>query len=228
MSSLFDPSDDLAAVSDGLETVTLLRRGSTPGSPGTVITHALRRAIVVSEATVVTVSDVHKQVASGGRNKAADVAWHLPVAELPESPQMGDWIVDGDRGRWTITEVRRTTLGTRWRCTARNVAIAFGLDDTISVLKATYAKGPGGAAEPTWRVWKTGVRAAIQPQQIKVVADADTHATTSQYRIFVEEELELDHTCRIRDADGTLYAILRATGADRIGELQVIDAEVTQ
>ncbi len=57
----FDPSDDFAAVADGTETVTLLRRGSTSGATGTVIAHALRRAATASEATVVNRSDVHKR-----------------------------------------------------------------------------------------------------------------------------------------------------------------------
>ena len=41
--------------------------------------------------------------------------------------------------------MKRTTLGARWRCETRDVAVAFGLDDTISVLKATV---PGGYGEP--------------------------------------------------------------------------------
>ncbi len=156
------------------------------------------------------------------------MVWHLPVAELPSAPRLGDAIVDGQNCRWTILEVKRATLGTRWRCDARNVAVAFGLDDTISVLKATYVKGDCGAAEPRWRTWRTGVRARIQPQETKVVAEADSRATIARYRIFVEEDLDLDHTCRISGPDGTLYKIISATGAERIGELQVIDAEVTR
>ena len=225
---MFDPSDDLMTVSDGLETVTLLRRGSTPGAESTVIAHALRRAMTAGEAAIVNRSDVHKKVASGGRHTASDVAWHLPVAELAESPRLGDWIVDGDRQRWTILEVKLVTLGARWRCAARNVAVAFGLDDTITVLKANYVKSGCGAVEPLWRMWKTGVRARIQPLKNTVVADAEIHGTTIQYRIFVEEELELDHTCCIRGADGTVYTIAGTSGAERIGELQVIDVEVTR
>ena len=225
---MFDPSDDFAAITDGVETVTLLRRGSTSGAAGTVIAHALRRAMTAGEATIVSRGDVHRKVASGGRHTAADLAWHLPVAELAEAPRLGDVIVDGDQQRWTILEVKRTTLGARWRCMARNVAIAFGLDDTISVLKATYIKGSCGAAEPMWRTWRAGVRARIQPVETKLVAGAEVHGATTRYRIFVDEELELDHTCCIRAADGTIYTITGAVGADRIGELQVIDAEVTR
>ena len=107
---MFDPSDDLT-VSDGLETVTLLRRGSTSGIAGTVIAHALRRAISAAEAAIVTTGDVHKNVPSGGQYAAAAVVWHLPVAELPIAPRLGDVILDGQSQRWTILEVKRTTLG---------------------------------------------------------------------------------------------------------------------
>ncbi len=223
---MLDPSDDFAAVTDGVETVTLLRYGATPGTTGETVIHALRRAMTTGEATIVNRGDVHKRVASRGQQTAADIVWHLPVAELVVAPRLGDVIIDGRRQRWPVLEVKRATLGTRWRCAARNVAIAFGLDDTISVLKATYIKGDCGAAEPQWRTWRTGVCARIQPQDIKVAASADSHTTLTRYRIFVEETLALDHTCRILGADGKLYTITSAAGAERIGELQVIDAEV--
>jgi hypothetical protein len=223
---MFNPHDDFAAVADGLETVTLLRRGNMPGATGTLVAHALRRAMTASEATIAAAGDVHKQVASGGQQTAADLTWHLSAAELADAPQLGDVIVDGAGQRWTILAVKLTTFGSRWRCTSRNVAVAFGLDDTISVLKAAYVKSACGAAEPMWRTWKTGVRARIQPQETKIVADAETHGAATRYRIFVEEELDLDQTCSIRGADGILYKIVSTSGAQRIGELQVIDAEV--
>jgi hypothetical protein len=56
--------------------------------------------------------------------------------------------------------------------------------------------------------------------------DSELPSTTARYRIFVEENIALDHTCRIRGPDGTIYTITGALGAERIGELQVIEAEV--
>ena len=106
----FDPADDLA-ITDGTEAVTLLRRGSTPGGPGEIISHALRRAITAAEATINTSSDVHKNVPSDGQHTAASVVWHLPVAELPIAPQLGDVLLDGGGQRWTILEVKQATLG---------------------------------------------------------------------------------------------------------------------
>ena len=39
------------------------------------------------------------------------------------------------------------------------------------------------------------MRARIQPIETKITTTDDTSATTTLYRIFVEENLELDHTC---------------------------------
>ena len=213
----FDPSDDLITSADGTESVTLLRRGRTPGSSGTTIAHALRRAITAGQAAVVSTGDVRKRVVSDGRYMGADVVWHLPAAELTDPPRLGDVIRDGAGQRWTILTVKKATLGTRWRCETRDVAIAYGLDDTIAVLKADGAN---------WQTWLTGIRARVQPLYTTIDADEEAPSTTTRYRIFVEEELELDHTCCIRGPDGTLHAILRTIGAERIGELQVIETEV--
>jgi hypothetical protein len=216
MTLAFDPSDDMAQAADGLEAVTLRRRGSTPGSPGTTIAHALRRNVSLREAA-----------ASAGHYTTSDVTWHLPVAELDEAPRLGDLICGGDGRHWTVLEVRSTTLGTRWRCTARSLAVVYGLDDVITILKATYVMGDCGAAEATWLTWRTGVRARIQPVQSSVGSQHEARRTTTRYQIFMEGELALDQTHRILGPDGTIYKVLGTSGAERLGELQTIEAETT-
>ncbi len=211
-----DPTSDFAAVCDGLEAVTLCRRGSIPGGPGTVIPHALRRQVTTREAA-----------ASNGKYTANDVTWHLPAAELHDAPRLGDVVLSGEGCQWTVLDVQRTTLGSRWRCTARNATVVYGLDDCITIVKAIYRKGAGGAAEPTWLPWKTGVRARIQPAEMRVGSQHEAREATTRCQIFVAEELVLDQTHRIQAADGTLYKVLGTSRAQRIGELLTIDAEVT-
>ena len=209
-------------MADGTETVTLLRRGRTPGDAGTVIAHALRRAITAGEAAIVNTGDVRKQVPSGGQQLADDLVWHLPVAELPDAPRLGDVILDGDGRRWTILTVKRATLGARWRCETRNLAIAVGLDDTISVQKnvgrlvlaelANVEDGHAGknpAAEDNHQL-----RPPRRPRPPRSIASSSRRTST------------LDHTCRIRGPDGTIYTITGTIGAEQIGELQVIEAEI--
>jgi len=96
-------------------------------------------------------------------------------------------------------------LRARWRCETRNVSVAYGLDDTISIEKSYTVSGT-----TTWRTWRTGVRAHVQPMDTVIDTKAATPSTTTGYRIFVEEDLDVDHTCRVRGADGTIYTI---TGA---------------
>ncbi len=216
MTLAFDPSDELAQIADGLEAVTLARRGSTPGGAAATIAHALRRAVSVREAA-----------ASDGRYTAGDVTWHLPVAELAAAPRLGDLVRSGEGRQWTVLEVRLTTLGTRWRCTTRSLAVVYGLDDTITILKPTYVQGTGGAAEATWLPWRTGVRARIQPVRSTPGSQHESRQKITRCQIFVEEEFALDPTHRIAAADGTIYKILSVVGAERLGELQTIEAETT-
>ena len=215
MATTFDPSSDFIHAADGLETVTLRRRDSVPGSPGTAITHGLRRAVTTREAS-----------ASGGRYTTSDVTWHFPVAEMPQSPRLGDVLCDVAGRRWTVLDVAQTTLGSRWRCTSRSLAIVYGLDDTITILQAAYTKGGGGAMEPTWRPSKTGVRARIQPVASRTEPQQQSRQTATRCQIFVEELLSLDHTHRILGPEGTVYKVLGVAAAQRIGELQTIEAEV--
>ena len=66
----FDPNADFETITDGLEPVTLVRRGS---SDDTAITNALQRNINNNEIAQ-----------SDGKYMAGDVRWHLPDAEVRE------------------------------------------------------------------------------------------------------------------------------------------------
>jgi len=222
----FDPTDDLATMLDGAESVTLLRRGSMPGSSGTTIVHALRRAATTREAVIRNRYDTWKKAPRDGRLTACDVIWHLPADELTDSPRPGDVILDGAGRRWTILDVQLATLSTRWQCTSRDLTLAYGLDDTISILKATYTKGDCGGAEPTWLMWRTGIRARIQPADTKEDAKQQARQTVARYRIFLEENLAIDHNHRIQGPDGTFYRVTGTVGAERIGEVQSIYVEI--
>lgn len=210
MALAFDPGDDFARISDGLENVTF----SKPGSSVTVaVAHALRRGVTLREAEK-----------SGGRVTAADVVWQLPVAELPDHPQPGDAIVDGDGWRWTLLEVQAAAVAGRWRCVARNLAVAHRLDDVVEIQEATYAKGAGGAAEPAWHTWQTGLRARIQPALVEMVGERQRQITRSLYLIYLEQNVTVGRNHRIKGPDGTLYRIAGSRRARRIDTVMEIDA----
>jgi len=223
---MFNPSTDFVDMTDGTEAVTLLRRGTDSDDAGTLVAHALRCAITTSEAVCTNQSGIKKQMPSDGQYLADDIVWHLPVVELPDAPQLGDVILDSAGQRWTILKVKEATFGTRWRCNARNLIIAHHLDDTIIVLKAIYTKSSCGVAEPTWQIWKTGIRARIQPGEVKVQITDQSRQTVQQYNIFIAEDIAIDQTHRILGPNGTAYRVTTSVGIEHIGELQVIEAEV--
>jgi hypothetical protein len=206
---MLDPSDDFAAVIDGLTAVTLLRPET---AARTAVAHALRQA-----------DHVRPSGQTPQPREADDVVWHLPAAELPDDPRPGDVILDADGARWTILDVRRTTLGARWRCTCRDLALVHGLDDYVDVERVTFVKGSGGADEPSWQTWKTGLRAKIQPQAATVGQKQERQLTAARFTVFLADDLPIDHTHRIKAADGTLYTVLARRKAERIDALLEID-----
>jgi hypothetical protein len=206
-----DPSGDFARLADGLQAVGLIRRGR---SGLLSVAHALRRSLSMREAA-----------ASNGQYTLTDVTWSLPKSECGAGPVLGDVILDADGNRWTVLAVAGRDLTGLWECTCRDLAIARGLNDVITIEQAVYSKGEGGAAVPAWHTLRTGVRARIQPVFSAVEAGPHSRSTVHRYRIVIAEELAVDHTERIRAADGTIYRIIGSTGAAGIGELQTIEAE---
>jgi hypothetical protein len=206
----FDPSTDFEDITDGLEAITLDRRGS---SDNVSVTAALQRMISTTEV-----------VASNGKLQSGDVRWHLPNAQVTTTPRMGDWIVDASANRWQILQVDDATLQNRWMCAARNLRIAYGLDDTITIERATYAKGTAGAIEEDYKIHKTGVRARIQETAADMEIEAGARRTTKEVTILLEEDVTILQTDRIEDRRGTLYRVEGTVQQAEIGQPFVIGA----
>ena len=134
---------------------------------------------------------------------------------------------DPGRRRPALDDPRSATraLGARWRCRTRELSIAFGLEDTIDVLKAEYSKSESGAVETSWTVFSEGVRGRIQPLETLVAAENSAEASVRRCRIMLEESFDLDHTNRLRGPGGVLYRIVSAAGFPKLGELQTVEVE---
>lgn len=208
MTLAFDPSDDFADVADFQQEVTLLRPGTSDARP---LARAVQAAIRASEAR-----------ASGGRYTENDVVWHLDATEWNGQPLPGDVIVDADARRWTVLAARHS-VGERWRCVCRNLAIVHGLDQYVDVEVASFTKDSCGAESATWHPWRTGVAARIQPVRATIENDHQRHARSSELKIHVADQLELDQTHRIKAPDGTVYRVVGCRNADRIDALMEID-----
>lgn len=201
--------DDLTHF-DGLEAVTLL-----PAGIGTevAIGKALRRRPSRRELE-----------ASGGKYLAEDVRWHLPAAALSSPPLPGARIVDAAGEHWTVLAVDREALGSRWACWSRNLAVAGGLEEVVAIETAVWSKDEHGAPLAAWSVYRTAVRARVQPVESAEQSADDQRRTPRRYRAFVAEPLPLDADLRIV-RDGRAYRVLGYRRPERIDELLVLDVE---
>lgn len=211
MSIQFDPTDDFSSVVDNMEAATVQRPGSSQTSS---TSGALRRAVTTREAET-----------SRGEYTLSDVVWHLPAGDIVEPPRPADVIVDGDGTRWTVLDVSRTTADSRWRCVCRNLAVAHGLDQFVDIERAVYTKDTRGARRTDWHLWRSGLAAKIQPVAVRNTDSHQQDVTLGEFRVFLAESVELDHTHRIKGPDGRRYVVKGYKKPDRIDALLEIDAE---
>lgn len=210
MANAFDLQSDFAQVTDALEAVTLRR---VDGSGATQIASALQRAVTTREAA-----------ASDGKYTTSDVNWHLPAWDLPAPPRLGDQIVDSAAEAWTILETQLATCGSRWKCTARNLALAGGLNTHITILREVATKGPSGAVEPTFVPYASVVRARIQENSAVRGEQHGRQSGIVKAQIYLAEQILVDNGNRIQAADGRVFEIAGYERADSIGSLFTINA----
>ncbi len=221
MTLQFNPGDDFSGVIDGLQSITVTRPGS---SLAIRVDGALRRAVTTAEAESLKSTYTARSSPSEGKYTASDVTWHLPASELSQPPRLGDVIVVDDAQHWTVLAVLQTTLDSRWRCVCRNLAIVHGLDEYVDIEKATYSKGDGGADEPTWHTWKTGLPARIQPVAAEVKNLNGRQVTVTTFTVFLAQAVAVDHTHRLKGPDAAIYRITGYRKPDRIDTLMEISA----
>lgn len=221
MTTDLDAKGDFALLAEDRTRVVLCRRGGeeTP-IDGAVRFPAALRELSADQRGVKTGDGHYKP--SFGQVVAGDAVWHLPQPAGIAAPRLGDVLRDARGERWTILGVESLDRTGRWRCLARNLAVAAGLDDYVDIERFDPAGGESGA----WRTWRTGVRARIQPSSAKVLVRQQTRSTVQRFRIFLEEDLPIDHRHRIRGAGGRRYTVVAYQAAERIGELLQVEAEV--
>ncbi|REJ66211.1 MAG: hypothetical protein DWQ31_15570 [Planctomycetota bacterium] len=205
MSTSIELATDFATITDALEAVVLRRRGS--GAEESV-TGALRRRL--SEAEVAQ---------SEGRYLAADLRWHLPATQLANPPEVGDRILDGQGGDFTILEVAPQTIDSRTVVVGRDLAIAHTLCARIDIQRATISLGTHGEQVVTWQDELPGIRARIQPTSTTLERSGDRQFMRTTHTIYLAEELTLDDLRRAIGPDGRVYDIVEYRGQDQIGAL---------
>ena len=199
---------------DDLEPVTL----RVAGQADAVISAALGRP-----------ADWKESDPSAGNVLRGDRIWAWPIAITPSAPPLGAAIVDDDNVSWTILALVEKSHAGIWEFHSRNLAVVNNLDNLATVLKATYAKSPGGEAIATWTTQVSNVSARFQPfrQDAEILEDAEWPQTG--YRVFLGldifapdvpvEPASADY--RLVDAAGRHYRIVQYQRPERIDALPV-------
>src|SRR5208282_3469427 len=90
-----------------------------------------------------------EELPADGMVQVGDLLAVWPIAASPQPP-LGAKLVDALGTMWTILTVLRKDQVNTWECTARNLRVAYGLNNLATILKATYTKSPAGEAVATW------------------------------------------------------------------------------
>jgi len=210
MTLSWHPQEDFLDVADGQEAVTLT---GTSGA-STAVSHALRRRITEEEAAT-----------SGGRYSRRDVRWHLPIAQVPTPPQLGETIADGSGQVWVILQVDHDTRSSRWRCGCRRLVLAATLNDRVTLQQAARSKDVHGGLLTAWSDWKTDLPARIQAVDTQIAVRHGQRVAREVSRVFLAQAESLTQNHRIlHPASGRVYHILGWEGAERIDALFTISA----
>ena len=212
MSVTFDVSNDFETVVDGLSICTLTRAADgTTETLGTVLAPAcLRRNISAREAGQ-----------SEGKYTTSDVRWHID-SEVPSgAPKLGDTLTDVVGIVWTILEVDIATFGTRYACTCRNLAIASGLDQYVTLQRANMTTGASGQQVPSWQNLYANVQAKVQKLSATPQQSHGTRFMRNTYMVYLSQTYALAEADRILWKDKVL-TIERMEHPDDIAALSQV------
>jgi len=205
-------SDDMDLI-DGLETITYTPRASaTP----VLVENVLRRNI--------TYNEIKK---SNGDIQSSDVRFHAKLS-LINLPQLGDMIEDGI-ATYTILNIRRDTLNTRWRFVCRDLAIAENLNTIAHIILITFAESVTGFDEPIYSYYKKNVRAKLTK------TDSSKETEDGQVRQDGMKTLTLELTEELKpnkhiieDVAGNFYRIQSSMNIDELGKLPSYECDLTE
>jgi hypothetical protein len=195
---------DFANIADGLEEVTLRRRGSTAT---VAIASALRRQVSSREAEP-----------SGGAAVESNAEWHLGLAE-DAAPQIGDVLIDAEDHHWTILTAEDSALLGRWKCATRELRIAYGCGERIDIERPVWSTGETPEIVG-WTYVATALPVRIQPVEVGVDA---SDAEQAVFRIILGESMALEPHDRFVAGDGTIYYLRLYQQAERIDALPVAE-----
>ena len=199
--------EDFANFVDRLESVTLQYRGS---GGKVAISSALRHSTSTLEAEP-----------SAGAAIQSDATWHLQLPEGEVSPSMGDVLIDESGNRWTILDLEELSYLGRWRCSTRELSVAFGCFDRVDIQRAIWDDLGSGPEIVDWSYAFTALPVKIQPLETTVDDSVSPEITASSFYIILSEQISLDPDDRFVAEDGSIYKLVSLQQEDRLDVLPI-------
>ncbi len=170
----------------------------------------------------------YKELAtSQGAYTGTDRVWLLPQVLTTFPPKPGDKITDPAANVWTVLECPQIDLEALYRCTTRDLAIAYQLRDFCDLQVPTFTLDSSSVNVRTWTVKYPSLRCRVQPVQADQVDERGVRGARVTHTIFVEANIDPTdghgNFGRIALADGTILEITGYHNPERIDELPVID-----
>ncbi len=168
-----------------------------------------------------------EELPTGGMVQEGDLLAVWPIAAGPQPP-LGAKLVDAAGTTWTILTVLRKDHVNTWECTARNLTVAYGLNNFATILKATYTKSPAGEAVAAWNPLGEAVAARFQPQSQDARIFEDAEWTRTRFTVILAADpldaqgfpIELAGAdYRLEDVQGRHYRVTSYRQAERIDAL---------
>lgn len=199
----------------GTEAITHTSTRDT-GNLTDAVANALRRQVTSKEAA-----------ASNGVYTTSDLAWSLPVSQAAYTPKPGDKITDAAAVVWTVLQVDKATLGTRWRCLSRDMVLANDLRDAVVIFAPDNSQDNAKSRTTTFVQLTAELAARVQPVAGAPVVDLGKRMTVTSWNVWLAEDVEnVTHECQVRDQDGNVYQITGWQNKARIDDLMLITCEV--
>ena len=204
------------AVFDNLEAITYTAVKNA-GNVTASIPKALKRALNFKELA-----------ASGGVYTSKDGKFIVPTTLLTAAsivPKPADLITDGDGVVWTVLEANTQVFDTVAHCVVRAMAIAYDLRDLVTIKRPTNSQDAAAGRMPTFADLYTSLACRIQEQDGSEQVERGKRLTRKTYTIFLGQQVSVETTDRVMDADSNIYEIKAWRNPDQIGQLMELSVE---
>ena len=148
-------------------------------------------------------------------------------------PPIGSVVVDSDGTYWTVWQVTAKQHVETWEPKCLNLSIVATMDNTATILKATYTHGRAGEAKAVWAGLFSGkttptaddtIPAHFQPSMETAKIEFSADWSEEVYRVYFKDPVPMEAAggeYRLVDNTGQRFRVMRYYDEERIDKLPI-------